>query len=358
MSSTLIFPGGMPESLRQLHVLKEKGAAVLGASALTNDPARPFYEQWEFLPYVTDAQFEPALLALLAAHRVTTIFTRHPVIAIYLEQIIAKNKLAIALDKAPFAGATIHEQQLTFARVDEVLESPFTLDFSGCAPALNRLQMAALMQFTLAIEGQSSDEKIIAMIEMFRSCPQGDLIEIGSFWGRSASVLALLAKHYAIGNLLCMDPWRNDEAHQVGVADQVNVETRNIDFERAFLGFQLNLLPASHGHINYIRGDAHVAHRDYQPGFTVTSDAFGTTRYTGRIACLHIDGNHALEPVSNDIADWVPHVVPGGWIIIDDYQWAFGDGPQIAADRWMAANHARVACAFVTGSALFIKLVG
>ena len=43
-------------------------------------------------------------------------------------------------------------------------------------------------------------------------------------------------------------------------------------------------------------------------------------------------------------------------IIIDDYQWTFGDGPQIAADAWLEKNSVQVVCSFVIGSALFIKL--
>ena len=356
MSTILLFPGGMPEALEKLHMLKAQSARIVGASSLVNDPARPFYPTWECVPFVTAPDFEDALLALLRTHQITDIFTRHPVVGRFLEEIIRKHQLAVTLDSAAFASATMHQQQLTFARVDRALAEPFTLEGLSSKPPLNRLQMAALMQHVLRIEGQSSDEKILAMLEIFRSCPRGDIVEIGSFWGRSACVLALLAQHYGIGSLLCLDPWRNDSAHQDGVAEHVNAETRVIDFERAFLGFQLNLVPYHHGRVNFIRGDAHVSRTLYKPGFTVTSEAFGTTRYDGKIACLHIDGNHDLAHIRNDIADWVPLVIPGGWIIIDDYQWAFGDGPKIAADAWLAEHAARVACAFETGSALFIKL--
>ncbi len=358
MSAALLFPAGMPESLVQLRVLVAQGRRVIGASSLPNDPAQPLYPAWAFLPFITDPQFEASFLALVHAQQVTTVFTRHPVIGRYLKALIAQHGLDIALDAATFAAATIEQHQSIFARVDALIAQPFSLVLPNQKPALSRLQMASLLCHALRIEGQSSDEKIVALMEIFRSCPRGDIVEIGSFWGRSACVLALLAKQYEVGALLCIDPWRNDSAHQEGVPQHLNDEARDIDFDSAFQGFLINLIPYSDGRINYIRGSAHNARAQYKKGLQVTSDAFGTTAYTGAIACLHIDGNHDLLHISQDIADWIPQVVAGGWIIIDDYQWAFGDGPQIAADRWVEQNLPDIACAFATGSALFIKRKG
>lgn len=36
------------------------------------------------------------------------------------------------------------------------------------------------------------------------------------------------------------------------------------------------------------------------------------------ISLLWIDGSHEYEDVVNDIEDFVPHVVPGGWVVFDD----------------------------------------
>ena len=48
--------------------------------------------------------------------------------------------------------------------------------------------------------------------------------------------------------------------------------------------------------------------------------------------------------------------VTGGWIIIDDYIWPYGDGPRRVGDEFLAAERERIDTAFVTGSALFIRL--
>lgn len=356
MSTTLLFPAGVPESLARMRELREQGEQVLGASSLVNDPAMSLYPRWDHLPYITDDTFAERFVALLAKHEVRTVFTRHPVIGRYLKSIIAERNLPVFLDSRGFAQASIDEQALIFARVDKALKEPFLLDIKHEKPPLSRLQMAALLQHSLRMEGQSSDEKILAMMEIFRSCPPGDIVEIGSFWGRSAYLLTQLSTYFGIGQLLCLDPWENAQAHQEGVPKHLNDEAADIDFTSAFQGFILNLMPFANGRVNYLRGDAHVLHTQYKPGFSVTSEAFGTTRYEGRIACLHIDGNHDHAHVTNDIADWMPHMLPGGWAIIDDYQWTFGDGPRVAADLWVEKNIGKVDRAFVTGSALFVKL--
>lgn len=356
MSTTLIFPAGMPESLERLSQLVAQGEAVIGASSLANDPAQPLYPSWASLPFVTDAAFEPALLALLQHHAVTSIFTRHPIIARYLSSMIATHGLAISLDAATFAATTIAEQHSIFSRVDALLHQPLSLDIPHARPPLGRLQMASMLTHTLRVEGQSSDEKIFAFMEIFRSCPTGDIVEIGSFWGRSACLLAQLARHYWIGALLCIDPWENRAAHQDGVPSHVNDEACAIDFASAFDGFCINLIPYHPGYINYIRSDSHMAASCYRPGLVVTSEAFGSTTYTGSISCLHIDGNHGFAHVAKDIDHWVPHMAPGGWVVIDDYQWAFGDDPKRAADDWMRTHHGRFTRAFVTGSSLFINI--
>lgn len=358
MSKILLFPGGMPESLAHLHQLRARGQQVVGASSLPNDPAQPLYPEWAFLPFITDAAFEQQFLELVTQHGIDEVFTRHMVIGRYLQALVQKHKLSLRVDSAAFAAATVQKQKAILAQVDALLKQPLDLAIAGAKPSLSRVASAAIMLHAHHAEGQSSDEKLFALMEIFRSCPKGDIIEIGSLWGRSAVVLAMLAKHFDVGSLLCMDPWLNDAAHQDGVPDHLNDEVREIDFDSTFLGFQLNLIGYNAGHVNFLREDAHTVSARYTKEFSVTSEAFGTTQYSGKIACLHIDGNHGLEHVTRDIADWTPHVMPGGWVIIDDYQWAFGDGPQVAGDAWMHENQSRVVRAFVTGSALFAKLAG
>jgi hypothetical protein len=93
----------------------------------------------------------------------------------------------------------------------------------------------------------------------------------------------------------------------------------------------------------------------YASGSRVQSPEFGLTSYAGAISLLHIDANHEEDSVAQDVAVWTPHIRPGGWVVLDDYLWSFGDGPKVVGDRLLEAWGEDAACAFVSGGALFIQ---
>jgi hypothetical protein len=184
--------------------------------------------------------------------------------------------------------------------------------------------------------------------------PSGDVVEIGSWWGRSAALLLLLARRFDVGPVLCVDPWRSDCLDQgVAVLDRASALLHT---DEALAIFQMNLSPLVRGDLNYIRATSTEAAAAYQAGLTVVSEVFGATTYNGRIALLHIDGNHAYAQAEVDVRLWAEHVIPGGWIVIDDYLWAFGDGPKVVGDDFLARNADRISMSFVMGTALFIRL--
>jgi hypothetical protein len=82
----------------------------------------------------------------------------------------------------------------------------------------------------------------------------------------------------------------------------------------------------------------------------------GSTDYSGHIAILHIDGNHSYASAKADVLAWSGFVVAGGWIIIDDYIWPYGDGPKRVGDEFLTENKEKIAVSFVIGSALFLQL--
>lgn len=79
-------------------------------------------------------------------------------------------------------------------------------------PALNRAQLVGLHRQYTSIPGQCDEDKLHVLQSIFRVLPQGDLVEIGSFQGRSA----WLAKSYDIGNLICVDPWSKNKIENQG----------------------------------------------------------------------------------------------------------------------------------------------
>ena len=159
---------------------------------------------------------------------------------------------------------------------------------------LSAIERAGLVRLVDTIPGMTDFDKIDAMIEIMPSMPPGDIVEIGSWWGRSAALSLLLARRYGIGPVLCVDPWRNACLDQgVPILDQASAR---LDADHALDIFRMNLSPLVQGDLNYIRATAAEAAAAYGPGLAVTTESFGTTIFGGTIALLHIDGKPCLRP--------------------------------------------------------------
>jgi hypothetical protein len=353
----LIFPGGMPKSLEFLQQCMADGKATLGASSLAHDPTRQQYAAWAYLPYVTDESFDAALQALISSQCIKGIYTPNPVIWDHLHRTLQALAPGVALLNASPADAELAAYRKAQSQVASWLEQPLAIGAGLPArPSASRLQLAALFRHAELIPGMCDREKMFALGEIARHAVDGDIVEIGSWWGKSAFLLAWLARCHGIGKLLCVDPWSN--AHLVqhdptGLVDQVSAQ---FDANEALTVFEMNLLPYSHDHVNYLRLPSELGAQHYRARRDVHTEAFGTTSYQGRIAVLHIDGNHTYAAARTDLACWSGLVNAGGWIIVDDYIWPYGNGPQYAGDEFIAQHHGSIATAFVMGSALFIQL--
>ncbi len=351
----LIFPAGMPRSLAYLERALAEGQSVIGSSSLRHDPVRERYPAWVHLPYVTAPDFDVALRRTIAEFNISGIFTPNPVVWDYLNRRIGAVFPGIALVNSSPVDREVapYREALQFGA--EVLAEPLRVAASVAPkPSVCALTVAALYRHADEIPGMCDHEKIRALCELFRYAPQGDIVEIGSWWGKSAFVLNWLASCYGIGKLLCVDPWSNEHLVQKdenGLVDRVSVNA-----DEALTVFQINLLPYARGAVNYLRQPSVDAAQTYRRSPVVTTPVFGETCYSGHIAVLHVDGNHSYENARSDMEAWSDLVIPGGWIIIDDYIWPYGDGPRCVADEFLAANLDKIELAFVMGSALFLQL--
>ncbi len=351
----LVFPAGMPRSLTFLERALAEGQKVVGASSLGHDPARVRYPQWAYLPYVSSTEFDKALKQVIADHDIDGIFTPNPVVWDHLHRTLLQscpgvslvNSSPVDVEMAPYLTA------LDFGK--SVLAQHLELAAIGDAkPTISRLEIASLFRHADSIPGMCDHEKIRALCEIFRYSPMGDIVEIGSWWGKSAFVLLRLAQCYKIGKLLCVDPWSNQHLIQndeKGLVDRIPVSA-----DEALTVFQLNLLPYANDAVNYLRMPSVEASLEYRRQKVIMTTAFGNTSYSGSIAILHIDGNHSYANAQADVSSWSDLVRPGGWIIIDDYLWPYGDGPQRAGDEFLSNCARKIICAFVMGSALFIQM--
>lgn len=352
----LIFPAGMPRSLDYLARCKRDGQAVIGSSSLAYDVSKPLYPEWAVLPYVNDPGFAQALQALIEERGVAGIYTPNPVVWSYLHDLLKNMNPPVKLVNASPVHDEMSGYRAATAHARKTLTTPLPIaSQAGGKTPLPELQLAALFRHGNIIPGMCDDEKISALYEIARHCTRGDVVEIGSAWGKSAFILARLARLYDIGKTLCIDPWQSEYVVQNDDGGLVDSCIHHYDYDEALRVFEMNLLPYSAGDINYLRMPSVEAEQLYRQQLPVHSPSFGSTTYAGKVALLHIDGNHAYAAAQADIAAWASHVVPGGWIIIDDYVWPYGDGPQRAGDEFLASQREQLCCAFVMGTALFLQ---
>ncbi len=351
--AVLVFPAGMPDGLAFLDRAKAMGLRVIGASSLDGDPAEGGYDEWEHLPYVSDPEFDRSLAEVLARHDVTAVHTPHYVVWKHLSERLG--------EIAPGARLSVGQSQLDNERAYQALRDrvsaarpPAFWSAVPPKPRLSDIERAGLVRLVDTIPGMCGEEKMHAVMEVMRHAPQGDIVEIGSWCGRSATLFLLLSHRFGLGKLLCVDPWAAEALPQGD--DLLDRASADCDCDEALRMFEVNLAPFAQGRLNYARARSDDFALEYGPGLTVDTEAFGKTDYEGHIAVLHIDGNHTEGQARRDCDLWAPHVAPGGWIIFDDYVWGFGDGPKVVADAFVAANAGRIASRFQAGAALFVQL--
>jgi SAM-dependent methyltransferase len=353
--SVLVFPAGMPAGLAFAHEALRSGRRVLGASSLTQDPERDKYSEWTRLPWVLDGDFRSALAAVVLAFRIQEIYTPHPLVW---------DRLHALLPSLP-APVRLHPQDWDKDLAGYGRQREMAADFrqrawqtfrgSKLRPPLPPGHTAGLIRLFDMTPGQCSHTKLEAMISLFRDLPEGDIVEIGTLFGRTALAFAFLASRYCTGKVLCVGPWSSEELNQD--TEEVDAHSETVPIQEIFEAFTANLAPWS-GVVNYIRKPSTTASAIYASGTPIVSPEFGSTEYSLGISLLHIDGNHAVDSVRNDLAAWGGFLRPDGWIVFDNYRWPFGEGPRQIADEFCRDFEGHWSTAFEAGGALFVRLNG
>ena len=135
----------------------------------------------------------------------------------------------------------------------------------------------------------------------------GDIIEIGSWQGRSTCFLAQACKDAGVGVVHAIDHFRGNpgkESHYVvGSSDLSDLEANcRANIARVGLADFVRLHAADAGGV---------------------SERVGAATHDVRL--LFIDGEHSAEAVRRDIAQYVPLLKSGGLIVFDDYAPEFSD---------------------------------
>ncbi len=331
--SILVFPSSLEASRDYALKAKRQSLTVVGASSLAQDPYATEYTDWIHLPYINDDHFESQLNAAITTHNIQAIYTPHAPSFLRLQQINLDIEL---LSESPC------EQQMARVR-------------TAFSQSNNDSFKAGLLEQANHLYGECPAEKIKAFFHVFDDCPAGDIVEVGVFFGKSALMLNRLAQYYHIGATLAIDPWDCEVSVQYDSPKLIQDLSHQWDWDLVFKGFLLQAQGCHAGRFNYNRTTSINAWEAYRHSRIVSSPEFGDTLYSGKIAVLHLDGNHDEIYIQQDFDLWSSAVIPGGWIILDDYDWSQGDGPRKVGDKILGQWHDRIASHFVTGGALFIQ---
>lgn len=313
--------------------------------------------EWLYLPYITQPEFDAALEQAIVDVDIGGIYSPNIVVWNYLNHALKKIAPSVVLVNSSPVNAELAGYRAAHDHACALLKKPLPLATNLVRkPPVSEIELAALFRHADLIPGMCDHEKFCVLCEIARRSPSGDIVEIGSWWGKSAFILARLAHCYHLGKLLCVDPWSNEHLVQHDEKGLVDSGSAQVDAEEALRVFEINLLPYNFNHVNYLRMPSTEGAKHYREYRSASTEAFGTTNYCGHIAILHIDGNHSYVAAKADILCWSGFVVKGGWIIVDDYIWPYGDGPQRVGDEFLAEHNANIDVAFVMGSALFVQM--
>lgn len=352
----LVFPSSLEASARFAEEAHRWGQRVIGASSLDVDPYAAHFDSWERLPFIGDMGFFDSLGALIDRQKINSLFTPHPATFNFLAA-----ELPSRLPRLSLVGEGPYKSEMR--RIEDALERarlalPAIGAFGVAARPLPVQFVAGLLLQMERLYGQCSLEKALAACAIAPSAVKGDVVEIGSLFGKSTYVLNRLASYCGIGATLAVDPWSLEIAVQHDAPPDIQRAPSNWNWETVHQGFLVNMLGCASPPLNYTRMASAEAYACYCAKPEVTSPEFGTTSFSGSIAILHIDGNHDEAAVAEDFDLWGRRLVPGAWIIFDDYNWPHGDGPRKVADRAISHYGARIRRHFVAGGALFLNIAG
>lgn len=352
--AVLVFPATHPDGQQYLEAAQERGERVIAASSEVNCDVASEIDRLIVLPYVHEDAFPPRFMALLRDHDIGHIYAPVAAVHAWLKRFISANGLAVQLVGSSPIKREMHRFDRLMNKVSRYRR--FIDDCAGGASELSDLEIAAVFRMASNIYGESNEQKIAAMMSIFDSAPRGDVVEIGALVGKSASVLSWLARRYQIGNVLAVDPWQSEAAKQCDSPDAVRVDTvGEWEYETLPQDFVVNMLPVGLGCFNYLRQDSRRGFERFRRDRAVVSKEFGKVEYQGAIAIIHIDGNHDYVNVKQDCELWLPLMAPNGWLILDDYQWAHGDGVLRVGNSLLEQRAQNIERAFVCGKALFVK---
>jgi hypothetical protein len=136
-------------------------------------------------------------------------------------------------------------------------------------------------------------------------------VEIGVYRGRSLVPQALAFQAIGSGRVVGVDPYSATEALQ-----NDDHEIPREQFEKFSMGADWEGIYAETSD-RLVR----LGVREHSELLRMTSSEAAATFADGSIDMLHVDGNHDLAPVLDDLKRYLPKMKRGGYLVMDDASW-------------------------------------
>lgn len=359
----LIFPPPQDRSSVDLELIKSLGVRALMASSEAWEGIAEHESDFIQLPFITEKHFLDHFCEVILKERITHFYSDNEGVWNYvngLKDSERRLKSLNILGESPFKRnwSRFKESFLWGFNLSEKMETDDNKYKRRKLRKLTALECASLHFYYGLIPGQSDVTKLELLIEIFSDLPKGDIVEIGSLYGRSGFAMARLSEIFENGTVFCIDPWDINKLEPQGTGSEILAEQLAkmsvVDTDQIHNVF----LTATSilDNITYIRNTSEEASRIYAQA--VNSGYYKSSigkdySVCGQIALLHIDGNHHYEHVRKDVELWSPRIASGGFLVLDDYCWSYGDGPRRVGDALMATGLYRES--FVVGGSLYLK---
>jgi hypothetical protein len=359
----LVFPPPRDQFSIDLQLLYSLRIRTLVASSPAGSGANQSELDFIDLPFITDTHFAERLNNLINKEQITHIFSDNEGVWHHLNDLkTTDNRFASlnVLDKSPFQRnwARFRESFLwgsTLSNNHPLISNAIERKSSR---KLTSSESASLHYYYGLIPGQSDFLKLQALIEIFPDLPKGDIVEIGSLYGRSGFALARLSEIYGNGIVFCIDPWNIDQIKPQGPGAEI-LEKQLCGMSPTDTDHIYNVFLTATSildNITHIRNVSENAIAEYAQA--ATSGYYQSSsgkRYPalGQISLLHIDGNHRYEHVMQDVELWSLRLSEGGFLILDDYIWNYGDGPRRVGDSLISSG--LYSESFVLGDSLYLR---
>jgi hypothetical protein len=196
--------------------------------------------------------------------------------------------------------------------------------------------MKEMLELNAKLPGWCEPAKAISLFNLVVAHRPIAVVEIGVFGGRSAIPMMMACKLNGRGVVHCVDPW----------SPQASLDGQVTDVDRKWWG-DLNHEIIYAGFVDRVQKNG--LEKQCEIHRMKSSDFDGPAR----IDVAHVDGNHGPDALADTIK-FASRVSEGGYVILDDCNWAGGYVTQSA--QWLKDNGFLELHPLGTG-ALFRKMV-